>query len=257
MTFRSAAITTLTVGLAATGVAGAQESPLQQPFRVGETLVYHARIGSIASGSGEMRVVGVEPVRGRDTYLLRFDFQGRVGPVRMRGSSASWLDPETMTAMRFHKEERSPLGTSTERVELYPAQGIWRNEDGREGSMPTRLPLDELSFLYYIRTLPLTNGATYGSERHFDRARNPVVVRVIGRETIRVPAGEFATVVVEMVVPQGQHVSEGSTIRLHLTDDTWRIPVRIESSVRILGRVVFQLESSNPRPAPVVAAAGS
>ncbi len=234
--------------------AAAQSTPLQQPFSLGETLTYRARIGAIAGGTGEMRVERVEAVRGRDTYVLRFDFRGGAGPIRMEGQTASWLDPETMTAMRFHKRERSPLGTSTERVELYPAQGIWRGEDGRQGVMATRLPLDELSFLYYIRTLPLTDGARYGTERHFDPERNPVVVRVVGRETVRVPAGEFATVVVEMQVPQGPHVADGSTIRLYLTDDVWRIPVRIESSVRILGRVVFSLESSNHRSTTRVAA---
>jgi hypothetical protein len=252
-TIGAAALLLLAAG-ALDGIA-AQNSPLQHPFTPGERLTYRARIGAVASGSGEMRVERVEAVRGRDTYLLRFDFRGGAGPIRMEGRTASWLDPETMTAMRFHKQERSPLGTSSERVELYPAQGIWRAHDGSEGVMATRLPLDELSFLYYIRTLPLTDGARYGTERHFDPERNPVVVRVIGRETVRVPAGEFACVVVEMQVPQGPHVSDGSTIRLHLTDDVWRIPVRIESSVRVLGRVVFSLESSNHRaPAAVVAA---
>jgi hypothetical protein len=248
---RTASLVILGMVLAQPG--GAQSAPLQQPFTVGESLTYRARIGSVASGTGEMRVGAIEAIRGRETLQLTFNFRGGAGPIRMEGRSSSWLDPETMTAMRFHKHERSPLGTSSEKVELFPAQGIWRAEDGTEGAMPTRLPLDELSFLYYIRTLPLTPGASYGVERHFDRERNPVVIRVVGRETIRVPAGEFATIVVEMQVPQGQHVSAGSIIRLYLSDDTWRVPVRIESSVRILGRVVFSLESCNRHAAGAVA----
>lgn len=119
--------------------------------------------------------------------------------------------------------------------------------------MPSRLPLDELSFLYYIRTLPLKAGATYRMDRHFDASRNPVEIRVVGREWVRVPAGEFATIVVEMKVPQDGHVSGNGVIRLYLTDDAWRVPVRIESSVRVLGRVVFQLESSNRHSAAGVA----
>lgn len=252
-------VTRLTVAMLVLGAIGAQAcpgqtAPLQQPFRVGETLNYRAKIGTFAGGAGEMRVDRVVAVRGRDTYLLQFNFKGGAGPIRMEGNSSSWLDPETMTAMRFHKQERSPLGTSTERVEIFPAQGIWRNEDGQEGRMATRLPLDELSFLYYIRTLPLTAGASYGAERHFDTSRNPVVITVTGRERVRVPAGEFETIVVEMRVPEGPHVSEGSVIRLYLTDDAWRVPVRIESSVRILGRVVFQLESSDRQTGAAVAA---
>ncbi|CAN5807247.1 hypothetical protein BH23GEM8_BH23GEM8_03860 [soil metagenome] len=231
----------------------AQTAPLQQPFRPGESLIYQARIGSIARGSGEMRVEGPVAIRGRDTYLLRFDFRGGAGPIRMEGRTSSWLDPETMTAMRFHKHERSPLGTNAETFNLFAAQGIWRSDRGTEGSMPSRLPLDELSFLYYIRTLPLKAGATYRMDRHFDASRNPVEIRVVGREWVRVPAGEFATIVVEMKVPQDGHVSGNGVIRLYLTDDAWRVPVRIESSVRVLGRVVFQLESSNRHSAAGVA----
>jgi len=232
---------------------GVSQVALQQPFTPGESLTYRARIGSVAGGTGEMRVDRSEAIRGREVYLLRFDFRGGAGPIRMSGQSSSWLDPETMTAMRFHKQERSPLGSSSERVELFPAQGIWRSDDGQEGSMPTRLPLDELSYLFYIRTLPLTPGAVYTSQRHFDRRRTPVMIRVVGRERIHVPAGDFSTIVVEMRVPDGQHVGEGGLIRLHLTDDAWRVPVRIESSVRMLGTVVFSLVSSNRHTGSVAA----
>jgi hypothetical protein len=235
----------LIMGLGIATELQGQGAPLQLPFVVGETLTYRARIGGIATGTGEMRVEGPEAVRGRDTYVLSFDFRGGAGPVRMSGETRSWLDPETMNAMRFHKLERSPLSRSEESVEMYPAQGIWRAADGSGGNMPSRLPLDELSFLYYVRTLALPTGARYTVERHFEQGRNPVQITVTGREEIEVPAGRFPVVVVEMRVPNDDHVSDGGLIRLFLTDDAWRIPVRIETSVRIVGRVVLQLEASN------------
>jgi hypothetical protein len=241
---RRVAVLLTVFGLTASPAWG-QDAPLRQPFSIGEALTYKVRIGSLASGSGELRVEGPEAVRGRDTYLLRLDVRGGFGPFRMEGRTSSWLDPETMAAVRFQKEERSPLGTSRESVELFPSQGVWEGADGSGGKMPTRLPLDELSFLFYIRTLPLPDGAQYGVERHFDPARNPVIITVAGRERIEVPAGTFDVIVVEMRVPEGAHVPDGGIIRLYLTDDAWRVPVRIESSVRVLGRVVFTLESSN------------
>jgi hypothetical protein len=162
----------------------------------------------------------------------------------MEGHTHSWVDIETHAALRFHKSERSPLGTSIEQVELFPAQSLWQAADGVEGTMPTQVPLDELSFLYHIRTLPLPDGAELILERHFDASRNPVLVRVVGRDRIRVPAGEFQVVVVEMRVPDSR-VNEGGSIRIYLTDDARRTPVRIESSARVLGRVVFVLETCN------------
>lgn len=232
-------------GLAFTRPCAAQDAPLQLPFRPGETLTYQARVGRLAGGSGEMRVEGPENVRGRDTYLLRFAFRGWMGPAVMEGDTRSWLDFEAMSSLRFRKRERTPLSTHSEAVELFPGERTWRNADGREGSMPTSAPLDELSYLYYVRTLPLADGARYRLDRHFDAGRNPTVIRVVGRERIQVPAGTFATVVVEMQVHDGGHYGGGGVIRIHLTDDSWRIPVRIESSLRLLGRVVLELRSCN------------
>jgi len=232
-------------GLAFARPCAAQDAPLQLPFHPGETLTYQARVGRLAGGSGEMRVEGPENVRGRDTYLLRFAFHGRMGPVSMDGDTRSWFDSEAMASLRFQKRERTPLSTRSESVELFPAQRTWRNADGREGSMPTSAPLDELSYLYYVRTLPLASGAQYRLDRHFDAARNPTVVRVVGRERITVPAGTFSTIAVEMQVHDGGHFGGGGVIRIHLTDDSWRIPVRIESSLRLLGRVVLDLKSCN------------
>jgi len=54
--------------------------------------------------------------------------------------------------------------------------------------------------------LPLTPGASYQFDRHFDAARNPVVINVIRRETIPTPMGELKTVLVEMRVRDPKHL---------------------------------------------------
>lgn len=230
--------------------AEAQQS-VHPSFAPGETLVYHVRMGALASGRGEMRVRGPEFVSDRSTYLLSFEVRGGFGPFRMEGRTHSWVDAVSLAAVRFHKYERSPFGSSTRTVDLLTPGGIWRDDDGDEGKMPTTDPLDELSFLYYVRSLPLPDGARYGVARHFEQARNPVIITVAAREHIRVPAGSFDVVVVDMQVPGDDHLEDGSSIRLYLTDDDRRVPVRIESSVRHVGRVVLTLESPASHGGPV------
>lgn len=230
---------------ASPGVLPAQSS-MPLPFGIGETMTYRARIGGFAgSGSGAMRVEGPVDVRGKETYLLRFDLDGKVGPLKVEGRTRSWLDPNAMASLRYQKQERSPVSRKSEGVEIFPDERTWRAEDGRQGELPSATPLDELSFLYYVRTLPLTEGAVYRVERHFDEHRNPVVVRVIKREVLKVPAGEFSTVLVEMQVQDGNHYEGGGVIRINLSDDARRVPVRIESSVKLVGKVVLSLESCN------------
>jgi hypothetical protein len=128
-------------------------------------------------------------------------------------------------------------------VELYPEQRRWEAEDGRRGESPTDAPLDELSFMYFIRTLPLTPDATYRLDRHFEQERNPASVRVGGRETVKTPAGEFRTIVVELRVRDPRRYRGEGLIRINLSDDERRLPVRIESAMPIIGNAVLTLES--------------
>jgi len=60
-----------------------------------------------------------------------------------------------------------------------------------------------------------------------------IEIRVLHRERVKVPAGEFDTLVVEpMVAPEG--VFEGKRgVRIWLTDDERRIPVKAQTKVRL------------------------
>src|SRR5918999_1276625 len=168
------------------------------PFAVGERLTYRARVAMGAAGRATMWVEGPVTVRGRSVVVLRFDFQASLGPIKAVDRTESWLDPLAMAALRFHKHERHPLSTHTQRVELYPEQRRWEAEDGRRGEIQTDAPLDELSFMYFVRTLPLTADSTHRFERHFEVGRNPISVRVVRRESVTTRAGEFRTILLEM-----------------------------------------------------------
>ena len=176
--------------------------------------------------------------------LLRSDMRAGVGILTGSGRSRSWLDSRRMTSLRFAKDERKVLSRHREAVEVYPDERRWTAADGRSGTSTTDAPLDELSFIYFIRTLPLAPAAEFSFTRHFERGRNPVKVRVVRRESTTVPAGTFSAVVVEMRVKDPRHYRGEGVIRLHLTDDECRVPVRIESDVPGIGKTVLELESA-------------
>jgi hypothetical protein len=249
--------------LAAPASADAQAAD-SLPFASGERLTFSARVEKVGTiGRGEMTVEGPVEVRGVTTYKLRFSIDTRVGPVNVVNRSESWLDvtrgPARVTALRFHKHERQPFSRHDERVEMYPDQRRWQGAAGTAGESPTDAPLDELSFLYFLRTLPLDADTAVRFDRHFEAGRNPTIVRVLGRETVTTPAGEFRTVRVEMRVRDARHYKGEGVIRLNLTDDHCRLPVRIESRMPVVGTVVLTLESYTRgvahAPAPVIARA--
>lgn len=205
--------------------------------------MYRARVANVGTvGRGAMWVEGPVMVRGVSTLLLRFDMSAGFGPVKASDQTSSWLDADRMTSLRFAKRERSPVANHEEEVELFPEEKIWRSARA-SGETPSNRSLDELSFIYFIRTLPLAPGATYRLDRHFDRARNPTTVTVVRREIVKTPAGEFPTILVEMGVRDSRRYRNEGVIRINLSDDDCRIPVRIASSMRVLGTVVLTLES--------------
>jgi hypothetical protein len=221
----------------------------QLPFAVGERLTYRAHAARLGvTGRGTMWIEGPVTVRGRSAYLLRFDFRAGLGPVKAVDRTESWFDPLAMASLRFHKHERHPLSTHTERVELFPERRRWEAEDGRAGESPTDAPLDELSFIYFIRTLPLTPDSSYHLGRHFEADRNPASVRVVGRGSVATPAGEFRTILLELRVKDPRRYRGEGVIRINLSDDERRLPVRIESTMPIIGHAVLTLESHTDGP---------
>ena len=217
----------------------------QRPFSVGERLTYGVRVGSMgAVGRGEMSVGGPVDIRGVEVLVLRSEMRAGIGFIKGTGLTQSWLDVDRMAALRFVKEERRIFSRHRDSVEVFPETRRWMAADRTSGATPTGAPLDELSFIYFIRTLPLTSDTTFEVSRHFDAERNPVGLRILGRETVSTRAGEFETVAVEMRVKDPRHYRGEGVIRVHLTDDGCRLPVRIESTIPDVGKTVLTLESA-------------
>ena len=233
------------VMLACSSAAGGAQARVL-PFAVGERLEYTARAPHGLKGTATMWVEGPAPVRGVETMVLRFDFATKVGFVTISDRTTSWLDPLHMAAMRFDKREVRFLSRHTEHVELEPASREWTEADGRTGQSPTSQPLDELSFIYWLRTVTLAPGETMTLERHFDPARNPTVIRSLGKGQVETPLGTFTTREVEMRVRDTRNYKGEGVIRFSFSDDACRRPVRIQSTIPDAGTVVMTLSSATP-----------
>ena len=216
------------------------------PFFIGESLIYRvhsSRVGDV--GRAWMVVDTPEEIRGVTVPVLRFSFKAKVGFVTAEDQTESWFDLNRLESLRFHKHERHPLSKHDEDVELFPESHRWQSNDGGAGTIATDAPLDELSFMYVLRTLPLDADTTFRLDRHFDASRNPTTVRVLGRRTVTTEAGTFRTVTVEMRVIDQRRYKGTGVIKIDLTDDHCRIPVRIESSMPVVGRTTMTLDVEN------------
>ncbi len=93
--------------------------------------------------------------------------------------------------------------------------------------------LDEISYLYLIRTLPLEVGQTYRFDGYFEADGNPVVVDVLRRERVRVQAGTFETIVIRPVIQSGGLFGEEGEAEVYLSDDDRRLIVQLRSKMRV------------------------
>ena len=236
-------------GAAVVALAGTPlraQSP-ELPFAIGERLEYRVRVAGLGTiGRGTMWIEGPAEVRGHDAWVLRFDMRAGRGPFKAEDRTSSWIDPERMASLRYTKTERHPLSRSSETVEMFPETGRWAEAGGDEGTSTSDAPLDELSFMYFLRTIPVDGDTTLRFDRHFDAARNPTLVRVVGRERVTTEAGEFDTVVLEMRVRDPRRYRGEGVIRIHLSDDAARVPVRIESRMPVVGTAVMSLSARTP-----------
>ena len=218
------------------------------PFVPGEKIVYDVTVErNHKVGEASMWVEGPVDVRGTSTYLLRFDSRVRIALLSGVSTSSSWFDPRSGASLRFRKSERTPLGHADESVEMFPASRSWTGADGKTGVSPESLPLDELSFIYFIRTLPMVAGDARRYDRHFDAARDPVIIQVVRPEVIPTAVGEVKTMLVEMRVRDPKHFKQEGIIRFNISNDACRLPVRIESTMPVIGKAVLTMKAENAR----------
>jgi hypothetical protein len=148
----------------------------------------------------------------------------------VRDYLASWVDPQTFRTLRFEKHTVEGKRVRDDLIEFDYARKI-AFRDGKPIPIEENT-FDSLSSVYYIRTLDLAAGQpvelTVVSKRMF-----PLSVVVVGRETVKTPAGTFRTIRVEPRSPNEGLIGKGKNLTLWLTDDERKMPVQLKSKLKI------------------------
>jgi hypothetical protein len=212
------------------------------PFGPGERLEYQVKLGMFSAGEGYMAVSGVDTVRGHPSYHLDMQFKGGMLFAKVNDRYQSWLGTRDLITRHSWKNVHEVSYKSFKEFAIYPEEKRWQQlDENRADVMGTDEPLDELSFLYWIRTLPLEVGQTYSYDRFFVNKSNPVILRVLRREVKQVPAGEFKTIVVQPIIKSGGVFGEGGKAELYLTDDAARQLVYMRSEIPVVGSITLHL----------------
>ena len=195
-------------------------------------------------------VHAMDLIRGHRVYHVSMGVSGGVPLARVNNLLQSWIDVEKLTSRRFIQDQNEVRTKRFRQFEFFPEERRWERADvDEEGDLPTDLPLDDISFVYYVRSLPLEVGETYTLDRYFQERGNPVIVKVVRRDRIEVPAGTFNTIVVQPIIQTRGLFGAGGEAEIHFSDDDRRLLVQMRSRVPIIGSLSLHLtDVSDGRP---------
>lgn len=216
-------------------------------YRPGERLEYVAHVGIVGDAGRGLLTVNADTVGDVPVYRVALELHASTlfGALKVDDVFQSWLDPATMRALRFEKQQDEPRTHTHEVYEFLPAEGEWRRSDGSDetGPLATENPLDDVSFIYYVRALPLRVGTRYVLHDYFKESGNPIVLDIVRKETVTVPAGQFQTIVVRPTIQTKGLFGQGGRAELFLTDDAYHLPVMLRARLPVLRTLEFRLQS--------------
>jgi hypothetical protein len=227
------------------------------PFGVGERLTFDIKYGFINAGAAIIGIPEIVRERGRDCYHIvsvaeSNAFFSVFFPVR--DVVESLLDTRELVSVRFEKHLSEGdyrahdlvILDHDRHLAIYPGSGKkW------DRLIPLSLDAqDILSSLYYVRMVELEVGRSVFIENHADKKNYPLEIKVLGRERVEVPAGEFDCLLVEPIMRTAGLFRHKGSLKVWLTDDEYRIPVLMRSKVVIgsVSAVLTKMETAHGVP---------
>lgn len=212
------------------------------PFGVGEQLTYDVAVGGAKVGTGNMQVLGTDTVQGHSTFHSVFTVKGGFLMFKVNDELESWFDEQTLSSRRFIQRINEVHYHKERYYDIYPERAML-HQKGYDPMASVSNPLDDASFLYFVRTVPLEVGQTYRFDRYFRPDRNPVIVKVLRKERITVPAGTFNTIVIQPIIKSQGIFADGGEAEMWLSDDDRRMMVRFSARVPVLKTLDLYLTS--------------
>lgn len=216
-------------------------------YTYGEELYYDVGYGFITAGEGYFKIMNRPKLHnGRKAFDIRFSVRstGAISWVyKVNDRYDTWMDEEGIFPWYYEENIR---------------EGDYRRNnfaifDQKKNLTYTKKDTTEtpdfvhniVSAFFYYRTLDIKNmkvGTSIVLDQFHEDSVYSLEVKVLAREVVEVPAGTFNTVLIEpLVVDGGLFQSEGS-IKIWLTDDDRKIPIKVGTEIPI-GFVGAELRS--------------
>tara|TARA_B100000315_G_scaffold260938_1_gene328039 strand:+ start:27856 stop:28575 length:720 start_codon:yes stop_codon:yes gene_type:complete len=212
------------------------------PFDIGESLHYSAKINFIPAGIAKLKIKAIETVDGFETFHISFNVKSSKIIDRLfkvRDVVETWVDTKELFTRKFRKDIRERNYKNKFSATINYEDSLITTEE-REFPVSQEIR-DPYSMIYYLRTVPLKVGDLF-SYTTFDNNKFTVFKIIVHhKEKIKVPAGKFNCFVIEPFREGKSLLKSKGNMTIWLSDDKRRLPVKIESNASF-GTMILKLK---------------
>jgi hypothetical protein len=218
-----------------------------RPLARYEKLIFNVMWKFIAVGEASLELRGFEDIEGRKA--LHIYSYAKTKPFfdnffKVRDTNESWLDEESKTSLRYISNI-SEGGWKKYEILYFnqPEKTFLLNDSGKMKKGKTSANVqDVLSALYYIRTMDIKAGDKYVFDAHSGDLSWPLVIKVLRKEKIKVPLGEFDCFALEPNIRENAGIMNAKgKMLVWVTADERKMPVLLKVKIPIVGSVDAEL----------------
>ena len=206
-----------------------------RPFTKGEKLIFSVEYGPLKAGTAIMEVSEVTQIDSIPSFHIislekTNSFFSKIYNIDDRYDS--YVDTSNLSSLRFEKHIREGSYSKDQVIEFYQDSGKVVYSDGREFTIIPGAK-DIIASIYFARTLDLKVGKSFFINNHTDGKNYNLEIKVLKKEKVETPAGDFDCLVIQPVIEGGKVFATRDGLTIWLTDDEWKIPVLIRSKIMI------------------------
>jgi len=222
----------------------------QVPFRPPENLEFEVKWGILSVGTSNLQSKEVVDFNGRPAFHIVSEAHSSGFCdtfYKVRDLNESWMDAVSLDSLGYNKQLREGKFFRDEWVlfdyanKRFASKTTNKDNEIKVATGTIAGPVqDILSSMYLLRSKDLQ----VGTEILLDvntKKNWPLVVKVLRKKRITVPAGTFDTLEIEPFLrDEGIFIQKGKRLQVWLTDDARKIPVRLSVEV-FFGNVTASL----------------
>ena len=159
---------------------------------------------------------------------------------KIRDEIKSWLSPDNLSLLKTKQNIRE--GRYRRKHEAMIVGDSLSISKQRTLKLPGNV-YDPIAFVYFLRKQKLKEGDQYSFFSYGHKKIKEIIVRVTGKELIKVPEGTHNCYRIEPIAGDGKQLLKNNGIMsVWLSEDSSHVPIKIEQNTS-LGTMVMQLKS--------------